>query len=361
MTQIGKKINFLIDHIDPLGQGVFKQQSDIYFIPKTLPGESGIAIVYRSKKNIHFAYVDKINQESSYRIKPDCLHFEKCNGCQFLHTDYNTEINLKEITFQRMLYQVKHKAFETIKAPKRTNYRNRIQLHYNKNKSQIGFINPRTKQISSSTYCLMPNERLQENYDKLIQSWQKEAPKNPNKGHVEIYEKENRVIKTWNSKYATGGFSQVFDHMNTKLNNIVSHHLDFHLDTIDLFGGKGNLSQAIDSHKKVIIDYYTHKTNDNQFHIDLYQDHALKEFRKMSSQKFEQFIVDPPRKGFSQLTQWAQFYQPKRIIYVSCHPATMIRDIKNLIGYSVDQAYLLDLFPSTYHFEALLVLNKTKA
>ena len=43
---------FLIDHIDPLGQGVFKQNDQIYFIPKTLPGETGQFEVLKSKKGV---------------------------------------------------------------------------------------------------------------------------------------------------------------------------------------------------------------------------------------------------------------------------------------------------------------------
>ncbi len=60
-------ISFLIDHIDPLGQGVFKKDDQIFFIPKTLPGEEGEAEILKSKKNLHFCKTHKAH--STFRNK----------------------------------------------------------------------------------------------------------------------------------------------------------------------------------------------------------------------------------------------------------------------------------------------------
>jgi 23S rRNA (uracil1939-C5)-methyltransferase len=81
-------IKFLIDHIDPLGQGVFKKDEDIFFVPKTLPGEEGFLEIIKKTKGVHFCRVIKLTKKSSLRKKSSCSHFYNCNGCNFLHTDY---------------------------------------------------------------------------------------------------------------------------------------------------------------------------------------------------------------------------------------------------------------------------------
>ena len=83
---------FLIDHIDPLGQGVFKQDDQVFFIPKTLPGETGDFVIDKKSKGVHFGTCTQITNKSPERITPDCPHFDQCNGCHFLHTHYQNEL-----------------------------------------------------------------------------------------------------------------------------------------------------------------------------------------------------------------------------------------------------------------------------
>ncbi len=82
------KIDFNIDHIDPLGQGVSKSNERVTFIKKTLPGERGDARLISAKKGVEFASLETLTQKSPDRITPECTHFDHCNGCDFLHTSY---------------------------------------------------------------------------------------------------------------------------------------------------------------------------------------------------------------------------------------------------------------------------------
>ena len=75
-------------------------------------------------------------------------------------------------------------------------------------------------------------------------------------------------------------------------------------------------------------------------------------------------ILDPPRKGCSvDFIEQLCKYQPQRILYMSCDPATQARDIKLLLnitnnGYTIDHVQPFDLFPQTRHIECLAVLEK---
>ena len=72
-------------------------------------------------------------------------------------------------------------------------------------------------------------------------------------------------------------------------------------------------------------------------------------------------IIDPPRKGCDQVFLDQLFeYGPKRLVYVSCDPATQARDLKILIegGYIVERIQPFDLFPQTRHIENVVTLRQ---
>lgn len=72
-------------------------------------------------------------------------------------------------------------------------------------------------------------------------------------------------------------------------------------------------------------------------------------------------IVDPPRKGCEEsLIQTAAAMSPQRIVYVSCDPATLARDLQRFShhGYQPQEAVPVDLFPRTGHVETVCLLSK---
>ena len=75
-------------------------------------------------------------------------------------------------------------------------------------------------------------------------------------------------------------------------------------------------------------------------------------------------MVDPPRKGLTQsLIESATKMQPQKIVYVSCNPATLVRDLQSFmeLGYDVTQPILpVDQFPQTAHVETVTVLERKK-
>ena len=96
-----EKFTFLIEHLDPLAQGVDKTSDKITFIPKTLPDEVGIAEVKSSAKGVRFAKLVELSKKSQIRIKPECPHFDSCSGCDYLHTNYENEIIFKGKVLKR--------------------------------------------------------------------------------------------------------------------------------------------------------------------------------------------------------------------------------------------------------------------
>lgn len=383
--KIDQKINFVIDHLDAFGQGVAKNNSKITFIPKTIPGEKGFAFIKKLKKGVIFAILkslDNLEVSSPLRIESTCPHYQNCSGCNFLHIDYAQEIKEKTKTLQFLLNQLwtkssiqnKMPTIEVYPAPKRFKYRNRIQLHYNLEKSVIGLIDPIENSINQIPHCLLPIEEIGKQLSKLYEnnSWKTFVrASDQNTGHIEIYKQENSPISvSVNKPYAQQGFSQVNVEMNNSLQHMIKSKIESQANRsgntfiVDLFGGNGNLTKNLKNHKVIVVDKFSKNfpngsVNQIFINIDLYSKNALKSLKKQITNKTHTLVLDPPRSGLKNLDFFAQEISPQYIYYVSCNPHTLTRDIGTILkDFRLEEIHLYDFFPGTFHFETVFILSK---
>ena len=193
-----ENINFKIDHLDPLGQGVSKENK-IAFIEKTLPGEVGTAEVYRKAKGVVFGRLlnpDKLEIKSQVRSKAECSHYYECRGCQFLHTEYNNEIVFKAESLKRMFTGILPESgkIKIHSAHERFGYRNRVQIHYDLETNSIGLISSFSGNLINAGECLLPSESIKKVLKDLYANdkWKENIDKEENgkKGYIEVYQKQ---------------------------------------------------------------------------------------------------------------------------------------------------------------------------
>lgn len=339
-----------------------KNDGKITFIAKTLPEETGTAKIYKSKKGVRFAKLTGLKQRSEKRIVPECPHFEECPGCDYLHTDYETELEFKKTalkkTFQHLHFD--WEKLEVFPAPRRTGYRNRIQLHYREN--SLGLIDGLRDCIVEIPQCPIVCDPLRPALTTLYSNphWRKRG----GEGHCELYFHQGEVHVTWNASYAHGGFSQVFDEMNVRLRDAVIDILKGKVATsvLDLFSGDGNLSdELVQNHgaTRMRVDNTAGHPASDFVQLDLFSPEALRRFElKCAARRFDVMLVDPPRKGFPDLNTWLTHFRPETLIYVSCHPATLARDLGRIQRpHILSRLMLIDLFPGTRHFESVAAIH----
>lgn len=367
-------MDFQIEHIDSIGQGVSKLADKITFIQKTLPGEEGVAEVYKAKKNIQFAKVKSLTKSSPLRDDSRCPYFKECGGCHFLQTSYKNEIAFKKKAFiDNFNRQYKIDLTDLLQvheAQERYHYRNRIQLHYNKKSKELGFFNEDNSKIISIDECKMANDRVNSELLELKKSWQSEA-KRP-KGHVEIFERDGKVLKTFDARYSAQGFLQVNPPMNRRLLELIEDHMkeytNDHSVTVDLFGGNGNLTKSL-NHRSVVIDATPTKfiklqnPNAQEYHeVDIYGDKAIPDLRKLNITDVDLLVIDPPRSGLKNIHEYTTLFKPEYIIYVSCNNQTLARDTAKILEeYEILESHLFDFFPGTRHFESVNIYKQRKA
>jgi tRNA/tmRNA/rRNA uracil-C5-methylase (TrmA/RlmC/RlmD family) len=130
---------------------------------------------------------------------------------------------------------------------------------------------------------------------------------------------------------------------------------------LDLFGGNGNLSNSVQFKKRLCVDIYKETPGPDFINQDMYATDALKRINKevwKRSLQIDHLIVDPPRSGFKEFAEALNTWKPEFAAYVSCDPHTLARDLASVQGYTFSRAFLIDFFPSTFHFESMIFLER---
>ena len=135
---------------------------------------------------------------------------------------------------------------------------------------------------------------------------------------------------------------------------------------LDLYAGAGNFSLPLAEHAREVIcvEESSRAVEDGTRNLKL---NRLKNCRFVRSAaekykmpgKVDLLILDPPRSGMTvEVGKKVLENGPDRIIYLSCNPSTLARDVKKLKEkYEIVSVQLIDFFPNTYHIEALVFLQ----
>lgn len=375
MLALDKK--FLSTISTPLVKECPKKEGEIFFVPKTLPGELVEVEIEFSKKGMNWCRSIAILKASKDRITSDCPHFEECGGCQYWHTPYPIELSTKATVLYRLFKQMN--VIPCIhRAPNRKFYRNRIQLHYDLQKEKLGLFgaSKTEKKILSVPNCLLPvkeiSSELKKSYDQ--QQWKSLVANGPPEGHIEFQKKDHQVTKVFNSVYSHGGFSQVYEKAFHELLLFFTEEVSPYLkesigqinEVIELFSGQGDLGAALLPEKSFLYDLGPISralANSETFtQTNLFQKSPKELYSpKSSNQKNKVLLLDPPRSGFTRLAEWVAWSKADAIVYVSCRPQTLLRDLKTLPPHwKITQLHLWDFFPGTFHFESVAIcLPKT--
>ena len=176
-------------------------------------------------------------------------------------------------------------------------------------------------------------------------------------------------------RVSAGSFFQTNRHLTDELVNIVTQEASGDL-ALDLYAGVGLFSTALASNFRHVVSVepshpalpdlqYNLPPNGEAIqatteqYLSQHNDKGQAGRIVSGKQRPDLVVVDPPRRGLGEpLARSLADVAAARLIYVSCDPATLARDLVPLLaaGYRVEQAHVIDLFPQTYHLESILKL-----
>jgi 23S rRNA (uracil1939-C5)-methyltransferase len=166
---------------------------------------------------------------------------------------------------------------------------------------------------------------------------------------------------------STGSFFQVNRFLIDRLIELAT--ADFSGGLVwDLYAGVGLFAQALGRRfdQVIAVEAAPYSWNDlrqnlsGNRHKAVYSD-TLEFLRQQRTVSPELIVVDPPRTGLgTSVVSLLTKVRPKNIVYVSCDPATLSRDLRALVesGYHLRTMHMVDLFPQTFHLESVTVLSR---
>ena len=336
------------------GAGVGEIDGKIIFVPFSAPGDILDIEIVSDHANYAEGAIAKILEPSGCRTEPPCPVFGKCGGCQWQHISYDGQLEWKRKILVETLQRIGKVDFDvspTLASPKQWNYRNRIQLHVD-SKGRAGFYRPKSKEVVEFDRCLIADEKINAQLNSM-----RDSLKFRTKG-ISLRLEEGP------------SFLQINSEQNERLKSTVLNWLQEipHDSVLELYAGGGNFTFAIAKiakkvaasdvdikavrHAKGIME--KEKIENVEFFCEP-ADKTAKRFDRAC----DAVLIDPPRKGCADSLDAIAGLAPKSIIYISCDPPTLARDIKNFYGhgYKLSKSIPVDMFPQTYHIESVNLLT----
>jgi 23S rRNA (uracil1939-C5)-methyltransferase len=394
-----------IEKLDNQGRGICYVNNKITFVENALPNEQVIIRLTKESKKFNEAEVLEYIVTSEDRVLSPCPYFNECGGCELLNLSYENTCNYKKEKLENILSKyanIKTKV-EIVKCKNHLNYRNKITLKVENGK--YGYYASKTHKLIEVDKCLLAEPAInsfindidklniktgevtiRSNYNSELLIWIKSQSKvKPNISYLkskhkivgillndETIEGDNSFIEIINHQLFTvsyDSFFQVNRDICSKLFNLINKHITDNETILDLYCGVGTLginasknakkAFGIEIVKNAVLNAITNSKINKRDNI-YYMLGDVSSCLPKIKDKVDTIIVDPPRAGLDKVTKDTIIeFNPNKIIYVSCDPMTLARDLKELSSYyNIIEVKGLDMFPHTQHIESFVVLER---
>ena len=405
------------------GYGLARHRDKVILVRFAAPQELVDAEVVEDNKDYAEALVNNVVLSSRSRREAPCPYFGVCGGCQLQHIDYVTQVESKESilveTLQRIGKIESVPLGESIQSGQEFGYRVRVQFKVKNGK--LGFFkwderevvdidscpvaHPRINElIPSLKECVKHIRELQEIHVNYSPSEDKFLVKfvTPTEMDRELlgnlkedclpgdvvgvgdYSRLRTILNRrfwigkeylfvevsgWKFRVSADSFFQVnwtiWKSFIEAVSDVKSYRkaIDLHCGvgffTIPL-SERGNFIEGSDSNPSAINDAeYNAKLNGRDNVVFMRSD-AYRHLKSRGGEVLDLVVLDPPRSGLEKNEmELLVKNKPENIVYVSCNPSTLARDLKTLLrnGYTLESIRLVDMFPQTYHIESVSFLR----
>ena len=413
-----------IDSLADDGRGVARHENKVVFVGGTLPGESVNAQYTRLHKRYDEATLLAVLTPATDRVKAICPVYERCGGCQIQHLNYASQIQFKQQRLQQVLSASSATgvamALPAAISGAEFGYRHRARLSYHH--GVLGFKARASHDLVEIEDCPLLATHLNrvlaqsktaiaaflgENANaevvlalsddgRVAVKINKEGFVDPKRSAILaenllapafLHSVEGSKGAAWRGESAPlnypvsaaltlpfqpGDFTQVNIAVNQQMIQQCMAWLQPEAGDVisDYFCGLGNFSLALASAGARLIGIdvgaamlkrASERAATLQLAIDYRHADLFDPANIVVDANSHKVILDPPRAGAKALCEiLAQHKTVRSMVYVSCDPATLNRDLAILLagGFVVRDAVVADMFPQTYHLESLVYLSR---
>ncbi len=412
-VQQQRTVEVTIERLSDEGRGIGFIDGKPLFIAGALPGEKVSARITDQRRDHADAQLLAVTVASNIRIEPRCSLFGRCGGCQLQMLDYTGQLHHKQQVLRRLLDRF-NPQWETpiVADPWHYRHRARFAVGEEGGKPAIGFKGAASHRLVAATRCDIIDPRLQPLLQ-LLPAWLEQLKQwRRIEEIIAIVDADGRIAIDWQGKgalpaadrellqrlcsengVATGSdvalryampASDSHFHFSprdfTQVNPAINDQLAVHALTwlaptpasraIDLFCGLGNFTLPLAKRTAQVTGVEGSATMVERARLNA-ADLGLQNARFIAADLFEPdavalqgydlALLDPPRAGARALCESLKKARNlQRIVYVSCNPQTLARDVAILAsgGFTVERAALVDMFPQSGHSEAIVLLSR---
>jgi 23S rRNA (uracil1939-C5)-methyltransferase len=338
------------------GKGVAREQGKAVFVPYTIEHETVSAEIVREKKQFAEAELIDVKESSPHRVTPPCPYFGSCGGCAYQHIDYEHQLAIKWRQVRDVLQRIgKLKDIPMrpiIPSPEQYGYRNRITVHAQD--GVIGFFRRDSHRLIDIERCAIARDEVNRALAEL------RAQPHVRDGHYTLRASSRPRVFAQTNDAVANALRDLIDTLAAPNQQLL----------IDAYCGAGFFAKALlDKFDRVIgIDWdrfaieaadenATMKENYIAGDIEVELDRALQETALLKTT----VIVDPPATGLTaKVRKTLVGLAPATLIYISCNPATLARDLRELQEkFTIESVTPLDMFPQTAEIEVAVHLQAT--
>jgi 23S rRNA (uracil1939-C5)-methyltransferase/tRNA (uracil-5-)-methyltransferase len=363
----------------------------VVFVPYALPGEEVKARVYRNDKNCSHADLVEVVEPSPDRVAPLCPVFGECGGCQYQHLAYDKQLEWKARQVGELMKHMAGIVFPVnpcLSSGQIWQYRSKITPHFEKPREgvlgEIGFLAAgRRSQLVDVPRCVIAMDAINAALPGIRAGLRAKA-NTFKRGSTVLMRATGDMVETdfkataservgeLTFQFLAGDFFQNNPFILPAFTGYVARQaaaggVRF---LVDAYCGSGLFALSLARHFEQVAGVEVAETSCEWARRNAQANHITNAtFLTASAEAIFaeiQFpgaetavVIDPPRKGCTPefIAQLVKF-GPARVVYVSCDPATQVRDLKLLGegGYQLVDVQPFDLFPHTRHLECVMTL-----
>lgn len=389
-----QEVELKVDDITNLGIGVGRINNWVVMVPFVLIGETVKARIFKNHSNYSEADLIEILDPSPERTVPYCKLFTQCGGCQYQHIHYHAQLDLKTRNVEYLLDKlIEHPTSvivsPAIGSPQVYNYRSKITPHFQKKRNEkdireIGFLRyGRRSQIVDVEECSIAMKSINDKLsNERIRIRKHGLGRKKNKGGTLLLRAALEGVRTdpkevitelvgkRSYQFKAGDFFQNNPYILPIFVNYIISQAKGNRFLVDAYCGSGLFtisgSDVFESCLGIEVNASAVRWAQNNALINGLENikfqvgEAQRIFDNIIFSSSETtVIIDPPRKGCDpEFLEQLKRFSPKKIVYVSCDPATQARDLNILLRdqYSIISIQPFDLFPHTRHIENVVTL-----
>lgn len=369
------------------GKALARVDGKAVFIPFALPGEELDITVTANRRDYNEAVIKKILTPSPHRVEPRCSYFGRCGGCNLQMAEDSYQQLLRQTMAGELLARAHlgpEKPPEFVAGPL-WEYRNRFQFHTDK-KGVIGMHGSASNTVIPVRDCPIAAPALRSilQQGKLNELFLRNTRLGKDRYHVfvqdSVYSSARPAasvqVRGIRLEFSVFGFFQSNIAMLEKLIEPIAA-LPPCTRVLDFYAGVGTFSafltekaeeihlvehngQALAAAQKNLERFIAEKNGACRCFFHQVSDSDWPDI-SAAQLSYEVVIIDPPRQGIHErVLGYIGKAGIPLIYYVSCNPATFVRDAKRLtaLGYRFCEYRLFDFYPQTHHCELLGIFTR---